>query len=320
MFRLWVIALLAPSLAFARVVPSSHINQLKGERVKDAVFDDSKDFSEVKQSEDFIDSYDFSESDESPAQSSNDPSESGESESTTSMPIFLQEDQEMRFRYALSQILLPPPSESEDQSFLKLPPAVEKERDSMIRQGEDFFRPRNLEELEEFRNLEELEELLDELPELAAGEKYGGPNTLNVEDGDDYEDVFESAGELDDDEYLDEDGIGQEQEGGDEGEWIQEEDEDVEDDDDMDGVEDEVEEKGLEENENEEEYGLERDEDQRLPELSVGEKFESPSDIMEVEDGEEQEEEEDEDGLAELSSGEKYEGPRVVVEEQVVPK
>merc|ERR1719264_39827 len=136
----------------------------------------------------------------------------------------------------------------------------------MIRQGEDFFQP---------RNLEELEELLDELPELAAGEKYGGPNTLNVEDGDDYEDVFESAGELDDDEYLDEDGIGQEQEGGDEGEWIQEEDEDVEDDDDMDGVEDEVEEKGLEENENEEEYGLERDEDQRLPELSVGEKFES---------------------------------------------
>ena len=90
--------------AFARVVPSSHLNQLKGERVKDAAFDDSKDFNEVKQSEDFIDSYDFSESDESLEQSSSDPSESGESESTTSMPIFLQEDQEMRFRYALSQV------------------------------------------------------------------------------------------------------------------------------------------------------------------------------------------------------------------------
>ena len=51
--------------AFARVVPSSHLNQLKGERVKDAAFDDSKDFNEVKQSEDFIDSYDISESDES---------------------------------------------------------------------------------------------------------------------------------------------------------------------------------------------------------------------------------------------------------------
>ena len=125
----------------------------------------------------------------------------------------------------------------------------------MIRQGEDFFQP---------RNLEELEELLDELPELAAGEKYGGPSTLNVEDGDDYGDVLESAGELDEDEYLDEDGIGQEQEGGDEGEWIQEEDEDVEDDEDdedMDGEEDETEEDDFEQNEDE----LERDEDQRLP-------------------------------------------------------
>ena len=90
--------------AFARVVPSSHLNQLKGERVKIAAFDDSKDFNEVKQSEDFIDYYDFSESDESPEQSRNDPSESGGSSSTTSMPIFLQEDQEMRFRYALSQV------------------------------------------------------------------------------------------------------------------------------------------------------------------------------------------------------------------------
>ena len=83
--------------AFARVVPSSHLNQLKGGWVKDAAFDDSNDLNEVKQSEDFIDSYaDFSES--------NDPSDSGESSSTTSMPIFLQEDQEMRFRYALSQV------------------------------------------------------------------------------------------------------------------------------------------------------------------------------------------------------------------------
>ena len=125
----------------------------------------------------------------------------------------------------------------------------------MIRQGEDFFQP---------RNLEELEELLDELPELAAGERYGGPNTLNVEDGDDYRDALESAGELVDDEYLDEDGIGQEQEGGDEGEWLPEEDKDVEDDEDdedMDGEEDETEEDDFEQNEDE----LERDEDQRLP-------------------------------------------------------
>merc|ERR1719220_3158528 len=128
----------------------------------------------------------------------------------------------------------------------------------MIRQGEDFFQPRNLEELEEF---------LDELPELAAGERYGGPNTLNVEDGDDYRDALESAGELVDDEYLDEDGIGQKQEGGDEGEWLQEEDGDVEDDED--DEEDEVEENDIEENENEEEYELERDEDQGLPELSA---------------------------------------------------
>merc|ERR1712060_612360 len=149
---------------------------------------------------------------------------------------------------------------------------------------------------------------LDELPELAAGERYEGPNTLNVEEGDDYRDALESAGE------LDEDGIGQEQEGGDEGEWLQEEDKDVEDDDDMDGEEDEKEEDDFEQNEDEEEYELERDEDQRLPELSVGGKFESPSDIMEVEDGEEQEGEEEEEEelettLAELSSGEKYKGP-----------
>merc|ERR1719361_85820 len=125
----------------------------------------------------------------------------------------------------------------------------------MIRQGEDFFQP---------RNLEQLEELLDELPELAAGERYGGPSTLNVEDGPspgvNYEDVLESAGELDEDEYLDEDGIGQEQEGGDQGDWLQEEDEDVE------------------QNEDGEEYELEQDEDQRLPELSAGEEFESPND------------------------------------------
>ena len=55
-------------------------------------------------------------------------------------------------------------------------------------------------------------------------------------------------------------------EGGDEGEWLQEEDEDVEDDkadEDMDGEEDETEEDDFEQNEDE----LERDEDQRLPEL-----------------------------------------------------
>ena len=89
-----------------------------------------------------------------------------------------------------------------------------------------------------------------------------------MEDGDNYREALESAGELVDDEDFGEDGIEQELKGGDEGEWLQEEDEDVEDDkadEDMDGEEDETEEDDFEQNEDEGEYELERDEDQRLP-------------------------------------------------------
>merc|ERR1712210_162547 len=120
MFRLWVIGLLLPSLALARVLPSSHFNQLRGERVKDPTRDEFVDSDDSFESDKFFEEY-----------SSNGASESGETEPTTMMPIFpASEDQEMRFRYALSQVLLAPPVEEEvneqpGRSFLKLPPAVQ---------------------------------------------------------------------------------------------------------------------------------------------------------------------------------------------------
>ena len=56
--------------------------------------------------DEFVDSDDSFESDKFFEEySSNDSSESGETEPTTMMPIFTaSEDQEMRFRYALSQV------------------------------------------------------------------------------------------------------------------------------------------------------------------------------------------------------------------------
>ena len=56
--------------------------------------------------DEFVDSDDSFESDKFFEEYSNDSSESGETEPTTMMPIFTaSEDQEMRFRYALSQVI-----------------------------------------------------------------------------------------------------------------------------------------------------------------------------------------------------------------------
>merc|ERR1712212_175116 len=231
MFRLWVIGLLLPSLALARFLPSSHLNQLRGERVKDSTFNE------------FVDSDDSFESDESLEYTSDDSSESGERESTTMMPILppaSEEDQEMRFRYALSQILLPPPLEEEvneqpASSSLKLPAAVQEEQDSMLLHGENSFQPyANLYEEEELdedlEGLENLEGSVDELPELAAWEKYRGPNIVNVEEEDEAEeetdndeeegDEEEEEDELDPD--VEEDDEKEEIDEEDEGEWLPE--------------------------------------------------------------------------------------------------
>ena len=82
--------------ALARVLPSSHLNQLRGERVKDPTLDEFVDSDDSFELDKFFEEY-----------SSNDSSESGETEPTTMMPSFpaeSEEDQEMRFRYALSQV------------------------------------------------------------------------------------------------------------------------------------------------------------------------------------------------------------------------
>merc|ERR1712032_522122 len=150
----------------------------------------------------FMDSDDSFESEESLEYGRSDSIDSGESDSTRMLPIPppeemipifpTEEDQQMRFRYALSQILLPPPVEEEEvegSSKLKLPPAVQEERASMLLEGETSFQPYGdldeedeLEGGEDFEKLEDLDELedldgsVDELPELAALEKYRGPN------------------------------------------------------------------------------------------------------------------------------------------------
>merc|ERR1712037_973546 len=225
MFRLWVIGLLLPSLALARVLPSSHLNQLRGERVKDPTLDEFVDSDDSFELDKFFEEY-----------SSNDSSESGETEPTTMMPSFpaeSEEDQEMRFRYALSQVLLAPPVEEEVNQQpgrsspklppavqqIKLPPAVQQQRDSMLP-----FQPyANLYEEEELGAEEELEGLegsLDELPELASWERYRGPNDLDVEaDLEDFEDQQEEE---------EEDNLENEEDEGDEGEWQEEEEEDEE--------------------------------------------------------------------------------------------
>merc|ERR1712032_322093 len=84
MFRLWAIGLLLPSLALARVLPSCHLNQLRGERVKDAAFiHEFNDSNELHDFNGFMDSDDSFESDEY----SSDSIESEEGDSTTMMPI-----------------------------------------------------------------------------------------------------------------------------------------------------------------------------------------------------------------------------------------
>merc|ERR1712037_947494 len=277
MFRLWVIGLLLPSLALARVLPSSHLNQLRGERVKDPTLDEFVDSDDSFESDKFFEEY-----------SSNDSSESGETEPTAMMPIFpASEDQEMRFRYALSQVLLAPPVEEEVNEQpgrsslklppavqqIKLPPAVQQQRDSMLLRGENSFQPyANLYEEEELGEEEELEALegsLDELPELAAWERYRGPNDLDVEaDLEDYEDKQDEE---------EEDNLEDEEDEGDEGEWQEEEEEDEE-------------EMNNDENSEEDEEEEDKDED------------------------EEEDEEEEEDWLPELSAGAKYRGPIIRVE------
>merc|ERR1712032_1353594 len=260
MFRLWAIGLLLPSLALARVLPSGHLNQLRGERVKDAAFiHEFNDSNELHDFNGFMDSDDSFESDE---YSRSDSIESEEGDSTTMMPISPPEetipisppeqDQEIRFRYALSQILLPPPAEEvEGSSKLKLPLAVQQEHAYMLMEGETSFQPYGnldeedeLKEGEDFEKLEDLDELedlegsVDELPELAALEKYRGPNQLdledeeNLEDYEDYqdeEDEDEDTREIVEDKWLSEDDGNEEEEEqdeGDEGEWQEEEEED----------------------------------------------------------------------------------------------
>merc|ERR1711990_124853 len=88
MFRLWAIGLLLPSLALARVLPSSHLNHLRGERVKDAAFiHEFNDSNELHEFNGFMDSDDSFESDESLEYGRSDSIESAEGDSTTMMPI-----------------------------------------------------------------------------------------------------------------------------------------------------------------------------------------------------------------------------------------
>jgi len=292
MFRLWVIGLLLPSLALARVLPSSHLNQLRGERVKDPTLDEFVDSDDSFELDKFFEEY-----------SSNDSSESGETEPTTMMPSFpaeSEEDQEMRFRYALSQVLLAPPVEEEVNEQpgrsslklppavqqIKLPPAVQQERALMLLRGENSFQPyANLfeeEELGEEEELEGLEGSVDELPELAAWERYRGPNDLDVEaDLEDYEDQQDEE---------EEDNLEDEEDEGDEGEWQEEEEEG-----------ETQEEMNNDENGEEDEEEEDKEEDEQ----------------EEDEEDEEEDEEEEEDWLPELSAGAKYRGPIIMMEGQV---
>merc|ERR1711994_1026521 len=152
----FLISLLLPSLALARILPSRNLNYLRGERVKEA-------------------------------------SSSSEEDSTTMMPVFPLSlgEQEMRFRYALSQILLPPPEENEPMAAYKaldLPAPVQREHTALLR-GENMFQP--------YENLNR-EMSRQDLPELAMSERYSGPNNDRVdydEDNVDQEDPFYEHGE-----------------------------------------------------------------------------------------------------------------------------
>merc|ERR1711971_1498262 len=233
----------------------------------------------------FMDSVNSFESDESPEYSSN---ESGESESTTMLPISPPEDmlpilppeqdQEMRFRYALSQVLLPPPEpiEQPGSSKLNLPPAVQREQASMLLHGETSFQPyanlvekdeleedfEKLEDLDDFEDLEDLEGSIDELPELAAWKRYRGPNKLDVDGEENLEDYEDYQGEKDEDDLENAREIVEDK-------WLSEEEEEEE-----------------EEKEEEEEDDLEQDEEEEwLPELSAGEKYRGPSIMVDLVEG-----------------------------------
>merc|ERR1711974_493550 len=104
-------------------------------------------------------------------------------------------------------------------------------------------------------NLEDFEGSVDELPELAAWEKYRGPNMLNVEEEDNVQDYEgdEEDEETDNDEEEDD----------------EEEEEDEEKEDELDP--------DMEEDDEKEEMDAEW-----LPELSAGEKYMGPSSTVEV--------------------------------------
>merc|ERR1712108_6040 len=121
-------------------------------------------------------------------------------------------------------------NEQPASSSLKLPAAVQEEQDSMLLHGENSFQPyANLYEEEEWdedlEGLEDLEGSVDELPELAAWEKYRGPNIVNVEEEDnvqDYEGDEEDEDNLENvrDIVEEEDGTEEEvEEEWDQGEW-----------------------------------------------------------------------------------------------------
>jgi len=102
-------------------------------------------------------------------------------------------EQEIRFRYALSQILLPPPEENEAMAahkvkVLDLPAPVQREHAALLR-GENVFQP--------YENLNR-EMSREDLPELAMSERYTGPNNDRIdynENNVDQEDPFYEHGE-----------------------------------------------------------------------------------------------------------------------------
>merc|ERR1711974_3642 len=123
-------------------------------------------------------------------------------------------------------------------------------------------------------NLEDFEGSVDELPELAAWEKYRGPNMLNVEEEDNVQD-YEGDEEV--------------EEEWDQGEWQEEEEQDeAEEETDNDEEEDDEEEEEDEEKEDELDPDMEEDDEKEemdaewLPELSAGEKYMGPSSTVEV--------------------------------------
>merc|ERR1711974_539311 len=169
-------------------------------------------------------------------------------------------------------------NEQPASSSLKLTAAVQEERDSMLLHGENSFQPYgNLYEEEELdqgdglENLEDFEGSVDELPELAAWEKYRGPNMLNVEEEDnvqDYEgdeedeDNLENVRDIVEEEDGTEEEVEEEEEEWDQGEWQEEEEEDeAEEETDNDDEEDDEEKEEDEEKEDELDPDVEEDDE-----------------------------------------------------------